>query len=486
MDKNKEVWFVTGSQHLYGDDALREVAAHSKEIVAYLDEHAVCRIVWKETVTTSEGIAAVMRDANACRNCIGIITWMHTFSPSKMWINGLSILNKPVLHLHTQYNEKLPYESIDMDFMNLNQSARGDREHGFIYACMRKRRKVVVGYWKDSETIDSINVWIRAAIGFDISRSLKVCRFGDNMRSVAVTDGNKVSAQIKFGWTVDYYGIGDLVEEINAVSDEQVEKLFDEYKEKYEIVTDNIDSIKEQAKYEIALEKFLNDRDAESFTTNFEDLHGLRQLPGLAAQRLMGKGYGFGAEGDWKTAAMTRIMKAMSDNKSTAFMEDYTYNLEKGNEMILGAHMLEVCPTVAEGSIRIDVQPLGIGGKEPPARMLFDAKSGSAVAVSLIDLGDRFRIIAAEVESMKALQKMPNLPVAGVMWEPMPDFKSGVKARLLAGGAHHTVLSYELTTEHIADFARMADIECVIIDKNTDISKFENELMIGDIVWSRR
>ena len=483
MDKNKQVWFVTGSQHLYGDEALRCVESDSKEIAEYLNKKAKCSIVFKPVVTTSDNILKLMKEANACDECIGIITWMHTFSPSKMWIAGLGILQKPVLHLHTQYNEKLPYSTIDMDFMNLNQSAHGDREHGFIYARLRKQRKVVVGYWKDEDVISQINVWIQAAIGYDVSKKLKVCRFGDNMRDVAVTEGNKVSAQIKLGWTVDYYGIGDLVEEIDKVTENEVENIFNEYQNKYDIITENIDSVKEQAKYEIALERFMKNIGADALTTNFEDLHGLKQLPGLSIQRLMEKGYGFGGEGDWKTAAMTKILKAMSDNEATSFMEDYTYNLEKGNEMILGAHMLEVCPTVADGKIKIDVQPLGIGNKQPPARMIFDGKSGSAVAVSLIDLGDRFRMIVAEVEAVKTPEKMPNLPVAGVLWKPMPNFYDGVRAWILAGGAHHTVLSFSLTKEHIIDLSRMFNIECVVIDEKINIDEFETKLMIGDMIW---
>ena len=450
-----------------------------------MSKNSVTEIIWKPVVTTSEEITKVMKEANADDSCIGIITWMHTFSPSKMWIAGLNLLQKPILHLHTQYNEKLPYSSIDMDFMNLNQSAHGDREHGFIYARMRKPGKVVVGYWKSSKTIAQINTWLCACAGFDESKSLSVCRFGDNMREVAVTEGNKVSAEIKLGWSVNGYGIGDLADYINEVSDDEVQELFGQYSDKYEIVSDDIDSIKEQVKYEIAIERFLNDKKAFAFTTTFEDLHGLKQLPGLAVQRLMEKGYGFGGEGDWKTAAMTRIMKVMSENKATSFMEDYTYNFEEGNEMILGAHMLEVCPTIADGKIKIDVQPLGIGGKEAPARMIFDGKSGKAVCVSLIDLGDRFRMIVAEVDGVAVPEKMPHLPVAGVMWKPLPNFYDGAKEWILAGGAHHTTISYTLTKEHMTDLARMLDIECVVIGEDTDINRFETDLLLGDMVWSK-
>ena len=348
---------------------------------------------------------------------------------------------------------------------------------------MRKSRKEVVGHWQDEEAIEEIRTWVSAAKAFAAGSTLRVVRFGDNMRDVAVTDGNKVTTQAKLGWSVDYYGIGDLVEEIEMVTDEEADALVEEYKSAYSVVTDDIAAIKEQAKYEIALERFLKNTESTAFTTNFQDLHGLKQLPGLSAQRLMAKGYGFGAEGDWKTAALTRAMKIMSENNSTAFMEDYTYNLTKGNEAVLGANMLEVCPTIAEGEIKLDVQPLGIGGKEPPARLIFNAKAGDAICVSLVDLGNRLRLICAEVECISTPEPMPKLPVASAMWKPYPDFKNGVKAWLLAGGAHHSVLSYSLTKEHIIDFARMAGIECVVIGKDTNVSDFELKLMLGDAAW---
>ena len=477
------VWFITGSQHLYGDEALKQVAADSAVIAEHLNGRIGAEVICTPVVTTASEITDVMRKANADNDCIGVITWMHTFSPSKMWIDGLKTISKPILHFSTQFNEALPYAEIDMDFMNLNQSAHGDREHSHIYALMRKSRKEVVGHWQDEEAINEIRTWVAAAKAFAAGNSLRVVRFGDNMRDVAVTDGNKVTTQAKLGWSVDYYGIGDLVEEIDKVADEEVNDLIAEYQEAYNVVTDDIDAIKEQAKYEIALERFLNKTESTAFTTNFQDLHGLKQLPGLSAQRLMAKGYGFGAEGDWKTAALTRAMKIMSDNDSTAFMEDYTYNLTKGNEAILGAHMLEVCPTIADGEIRLDVQPLGIGGKEPPARLIFNSKAGEAICVSLVDLGNRLRLICAEVECISTPEPMPKLPVASAMWKPYPDFKNGVKAWLLAGGAHHSVLSYTLTKEHIIDFARMAGIECVVIGKNTDVSDFELKLMLGDAAW---
>ena len=477
------VWFITGSQHLYGDDALRQVAADSAVIAEHLNGRIGAEVICTPVVTTASEITDVMRKANADDECIGVITWMHTFSPSKMWIDGLKTISKPILHFSTQFNEALPYSEIDMDFMNLNQSAHGDREHSHLYALMRKSRKEVVGHWQDEEAIEEIRTWVSAAKAFAAGSTLRVVRFGDNMRDVAVTDGNKVTAQAKLGWSVDYYGIGDLVEEIEKVTDEEAEALVEEYKSAYSVVTDDIAAIKEQAKYEIALERFLKNTESTAFTTNFQDLHGLKQLPGLSAQRLMAKGYGFGAEGDWKTAALTRAMKIMSENDSTAFMEDYTYNLTKGNEAVLGAHMLEVCPTIAEGEIKLDVQPLGIGGKEPPARLIFNAKAGDAICVSLVDLGNRLRLICAEVECISTPEPMPKLPVASAMWKPYPDFKNGVKAWLLAGGAHHSVLSYTLTKEHIIDFARMAGIECVVIGKDTNISDFELKLMLGDAAW---
>lgn len=477
------VWFITGSQHLYGDETLKQVASDSAIIAEHLNGRIGAEVICTPVVTTAPEITDVMRKANADEDCIGVITWMHTFSPSKMWIDGLKTISKPILHFSTQFNEALPYSAIDMDFMNLNQSAHGDREHSHLYALMRKSRKEVVGHWQDDEAIEEIRTWVSAAKAFAAGNTLRVVRFGDNMRDVAVTEGNKVTTQAKLGWSVDYYGIGDLVEEINQVTDEEADALIEEYKNSYTVVTDDIAAIKEQAKYEIALERFLNKTESTAFTTNFQDLHGLKQLPGLSAQRLMAKGYGFGAEGDWKTAALTRAMKIMSENDSTAFMEDYTYNLVKGEEAILGAHMLEVCPTIADGQIKLDVQPLGIGDREPPARLIFNSKAGEAICVSLVDLGNRLRLICAEVECISTPEPMPKLPVASAMWKPYPDFKNGVKAWLLAGGAHHSVLSYTLTKEHIIDFARMAGIECVVIGKDTNISDFELKLMLGDAAW---
>ena len=482
-NKKPKVYFITGSQHLYGEETLLQVAKNSKEMVSFLDSKLSCEIVWRETVKTADEITKTMMDANNDPDCIGIITWMHTFSPSQMWIEGLSIINKPICQLHTQYNELLPYSAIDMDFMNLNQSAHGDREHGYIYARMRKARKVVVGYWKSEEVLAELEVFIKAAIGFKTSKTLKICRFGDNMREVAVTEGDKVSAKVKLGWTVSGYGVGDLVSYIEKVTDGEVDELFSKLSENYDIITDDISAVKEQIKYEIGLEKFLKNGGFGGFTTTFEDLHGLSQLPGLAVQRLMEKGYGFGGEGDWKTAAMTRILKEMCGNSATSFMEDYTYHLEKGNEMVLGAHMLEVCPTIAENKVKIDVKPLGIGGKNPPARMIFDSKKGEAICVSLVDLGDRFRIIVADVLGVGVAEDMPNLPVAGCMWKLQPNFHEGAKAWILAGGAHHSVISFALKKEHIIDLALMLDIECVVIDEKLDMRSFITDLKLAEVVY---
>ena len=485
MDKNK-IWFVVGSQHLYGQEPLAIVQQHADEIVAFLNQYTDAEIVGKPIVTTASEIEAVMKAANEAEDCIGVMTWMHTFSPSKMWISGIRLLKKPICHFHTQFNDELPYDTIDMDFMNLNQAAHGDREHGFLYAAMRKPRKVIVGYWKHKETIDEINTFISACIGYKTSSHLRICRFGDNMREVAVTEGSKVNAQIKLGWSVEGYGPDNLMAVIEQVTEDEIDALMKEYEQQYEFVTEDIAAIREQAKYEIGIERFLKDGGFHGFTTTFENLGALRQLPGLAVQRLMQKGYGFGAEGDWKTAAMCHLLKRMSANCEASFMEDYTYHLRSGEEFILGAHMLEVCPSIADGKIRIDVQPLSIGNREAPARMLFEGKAGDAVAVSLIDLGNHFRLIAAKVNCIKLPHTMPKLPVAFAAWRPYPDFSTGIKAWLLAGGAHHTVLCYRLGIEHIRDLARMLDVECVVIDENTNIQAFERDLAMSDFLWSQK
>jgi len=478
---------------LYGDDTLKEVNRHSEIIASWLDQNTLphCNVVFKPVLTTPEEILNLCAEANFDKTCAGIITWMHTFSPAKMWISGLNELKKPLLHLHTQFNCEIPWDTIDMDFMNLNQSAHGDREYGFIGARMRIPRKVVVGYYKDPEVSREIQVWMNAAIAFVEGKNIKVARFGDNMRQVAVTEGDKVEAQIKFGWSVDGYGVGDLVDYVSKVTNDEIENVLETYKKLYEFPSDpnTHDAIREQAKIEAGLKKFLDDGGYTAFTTTFEDLHGLKQLPGLAVQHLMHEGYGFGAEGDWKTAALVRTMKIMNTGlpEGTSFMEDYTYHLEQNNEMILGAHMLEVCPSVAAEKPRIEVHPLSIGGKADPARLVFKGRSGPAIAASLVDLGDRFRLIVNEVEAIEPTKDMPRLPVARVLWKPKPSLRDAAKAWILAGGAHHTSFSYSVTTEHMMDWAEMAGIEFVLINENTtDLYRFREQLRINDYVWRAR
>ena len=483
--KQYEFWFITGSQHLYGEETLAKVAEHSRAMVSGMDGALSGKLVYKGVVTTPDEITAIIKEANYRDECAGIITWMHTFSPSKMWINGLKNLQKPMLHLHTQFNQEIPFGGIDMDFMNLNQSAHGDREHGFINARLRLRRKVVVGYWENEKVLGEISDWMRSAAGIIAGQSLKVVRFADNMREVAVTEGDKVEAQIKFGWAVNSLSMGELVQEIGRVSDQVVNAVYEECREKYKIVTGNTDAVKYQIKVEIALKKICEANGFGAIVTNFENLWGMEQLPGLACQRMMEAGYGFGAEGDWKTAAMQRVMKAMEAGLQggTSFMEDYTYHLAEGNEMILGAHMLEVDPSIAGGPVKIDVAPLGIGGKADPARMVFDGRAGDAICVSLIDMGGRMRLIVADVEAVAPIENMPNLPVARVMWRPLPDFETGAKAWIYAGGAHHSVLSYSLNAGIMRDYAEMAGIEYVHIGAETDIERFKRDLMISDMLW---
>lgn len=480
-------WFITGSQHLYGEETLKKVAENTKTMVEKLNDSNIIpyEIVWKPTVTTPEQITKVIKEANYDDECAGIITFMHTFSPSKMWIAGLTRLEKPYCHFHTQFGKEIPWNEIDMDFMNLYQSAHGDREHGFIGARLRMPRKIVVGYWEKEEVQKKLADFMRATAGVYASQHLKVARFGDNMREVAVTEGDKVEAQIKLGWSVNYHPVGDLTEYINAVTDEEIQKRFEEVTKLYTLSTDNIDSVKYQLREEIGMRKFLEEGNFGAFTTNFEDLHGLRQLPGLACQLLMADGYGFGGEGDWKTAAMTAVMKAMSKGLKggTAFMEDYTYNLADGNEMVLGAHMLEVCPSVAGTKPEIKVMPLGIGGKEPPARLTFDGAEGDAICVSLVDMGGRMRMIVQDVKAHAPLHKMPNLPVAGVMWKPLPDLQTAAECWILAGGAHHTVLSYALNAENMRDFAEMLGIEFVHINADTKVTEFKKELLWNDVAY---
>ncbi len=485
--KRYEFWFITGSQHLYGPETLKAVAGHSQIMADVLNKSSVipCSVVYKPIVTTPEEITKIIKEANYDENCAGIITWMHTFSPSKMWIGGLSILEKPYCHFHTQFNRTIPNEGIDMDFMNLNQSAHGDREHGFIGTRMRMPRKVVAGYWEDEDVQEKIGGWMRSAMGCLVSKNLKVMRFGDNMRQVAVTEGDKVEAQIKLGWQVNTTAVGDLGEIINSVTKEEVDALYREYEEKYIIATDNTDSVRYQAKVEIALKRILTEAGCGAYTNTFEDLHGMEQLPGLASQRLMEAGFGYGGEGDWKVSAMTHIMKQMAEGLEggTAFMEDYTYDLTKGSELSLGAHMLEVCPTLAADKPRIEVHPLSIGGKTDPARLVFEGHPGKAIVVSLVDMGGRFRMIVQDVEAVKPIYEMPNLPVARIMWKALPDLKTGAECWILAGGAHHTVFSYSLTAEHMQDFAEMMDIEYVHIGKDTSVEALKQLLFLQDIAW---
>lgn len=487
-------WFVTGSQHLYGPETLEQVAEHSRIVVEQFNKDAVFshKIEFKPIVKSSDEIQNLILDANRDDNCAGIITWMHTFSPAKMWIRGLSQLQKPLLHFHTQFNRDIPWDTMDMDFMNLNQSAHGDREYGHIGARLGVARKVVVGHWEDGEVREDIAGWMRTAVAFLESRQLKVARFGDNMREVAVTEGDKVEAQIKLGWSINGYGIGDLADVLKDVTDAEAAALLKEYAEQYNITQAGLsdgavrDSIAYQAKLEIAMKRFLEQGGFGAFTTTFEDLHGLKQLPGLAVQRLMEAGYGFAGEGDWKTAALTRVLKVLADNKRTSFMEDYTYHFEPGNNMILGSHMLEVCPTIAATRPSIEVHPLGIGGKEDPARIVFNGQEGPAVAASLVDLGHRFRLLVNEVDCVKVEKELPKLPVARVLWKPQPSLRESAEAWILAGGAHHTVLSYVVTTDNLLDFAELTGIEAVVIDKDTSVRQFKNELLWSDTAYRLR
>ncbi|MDP4096555.1 L-arabinose isomerase [Paenibacillus sp. P96] len=486
-----QFWFITGSQHLYGPETLDQVEEHSKHIVEGLNRSGKLpfEVVFKPVLTTPDAIRSLIIEANSSDMCAGLITWMHTFSPAKMWIAGLNRLDKPLLHLHTQFNRDIPWDSIDMDFMNLNQAAHGDREYGFIGARLGISRKVIVGYWDESHVQERIASWMSTAAGYIESHNLKIARFGDNMREVAVTEGDKVTAQSKLGWSINGYGIGDLVEIIGSVREGDVNALFEEYEELYDLAPDALqaghvrDSILEQARIELGLKQFLAGGNFGAFTTTFEDLHGMKQLPGLAVQRLMAQGYGFGGEGDWKTAALTRLMKLMANNVGTSFMEDYTYHLEPGNEMILGSHMLEICPTIAENKPRIEVHPLGIGGKADPARLIFNGKSGDAVVASLIDLGGRFRLIVNEIKAVSTEKEMPRLPVASVLWKPQPSLEVSAEAWIYAGGAHHTVFSYVVSTEQLVDFAELTGIECVVIDEQTNIRRFRQELEWNELYY---
>lgn len=491
--KTFEVWFVTGSQHLYGEETLGQVAAHSAEIVASLNDAAALpvRVVFKPTVKSTEEITQTLAEANNHPACIGLICWMHTFSPAKMWINGLKALQKPLLHLHTQFNRDIPWAAIDMDFMNLNQSAHGDREFGHLCARLRVKRKVVVGHWKDEAVIERMAAWCRAAAGWADWQGARLVRFGDNMRYVAVTDGDKVEAEYRFGYSVNTHGIGDLVKVISETTDAEVEALCETYASEYKLAKglerggDRHDSLREAARIETGMRRFLQQGNYKGFTDTFEDLHGMAQLPGLPSQRLMAEGYGFGGEGDWKTAALVRAMKVMAAGLpgGNSFMEDYTYHFEPGQEAVLGSHMLEICPSIADGKPSCEIHALGIGGKADPVRLVFNVGAGAGLNASIVDMGGRFRLLVNEVEAVKPKHDLPKLPVARVLWKPLPDMARGCAAWILAGGAHHTGYSQNLRAEHLEDFAEMAGIEFVLIDKNTELYNFKNQLRWSDAAY---
>jgi L-arabinose isomerase len=491
--KQYEVWFVTGSQHLYGPKTLEEVATHSKAIAQALSEAPAIpvQVVFKPVLTTPEAIRALCLEANAAANCVGLITWMHTFSPAKMWIGGLSALKKPIVHLHTQYNRDIPWADIDMNFMNLNQSAHGDREFGFIGARLRLARKVVVGHWQDKDVQNSLGTWVRAACAWHDAQGGKVVRFGDNMRQVAVTEGDKVEAERRFGYAVNGHGVGDLVQHVNGVSDAEVDRLVGEYDAQYKVVEalgkngGQREALRDGARIELGLRSFLTQGSFKAFTTTFEDLHGLKQLPGLAVQRLMADDYGFGAEGDWKTAALVRATKVMAAGLKggTSFMEDYTYHFDPKGMKVLGAHMLEICPSIADAKPSLEIHPLGIGGKEDPVRLVFNSSTGPALNASIIDLGDRFRMIVNTVKVVPPDKPLPNLPVARAIWLPEPNLPVAAAAWILAGGAHHTAFSLALTVEHLEDFAEMAGIEFLLIDEKTNLMDFKKELRWNDLYY---
>jgi L-arabinose isomerase len=489
---NLEVWFLTGSQHLYGPETLEKVEEHSTAIARSLSvsAHIPVKVICKPVMTSSNSIHQVCLEAISSKNCVGLIVWMHTFSPARMWIAGLRLLNKPYLHLHTQFNEELPWSTIDMNFMNLNQSAHGDREFGFIGARMRLHPKVVVGSWHDTEVHAEIGTWVRAACAWHDAQHLKVARFGDNMRNVAVTEGDKVEAEIRMCYSVNGYGVGDLVQRVQQVTDAEVEKLTTGYDEAYAVVEPlraggcRRQAMREAARIELGLRHFLEESGSNAFTDTFEDLHGLAQLPGIAVQRLMADGFGFGAEGDWKTAALVRAMKVMSHglNGGTSFMEDYTYHVRNGGQ-VLGAHMLEVCPSIAEGKPSAEIHPLSIGGKADPVRLVFAASTGSAVNASVVEMGSRFRLIVNKVNLIPPEQPLLKLPVARAIWVPEPNLKVAATTWIYAGGSHHTGLSRAVTPEHLQDFAEMAGMECLLIDSNTTIKGFVKELRSNDVYY---
>ncbi|MBI5296594.1 MAG: L-arabinose isomerase [Chloroflexi bacterium] len=488
-----EVWFVTGSQHLYGPKTLEQVAVNSREIATALgaSAHMPVKVVFKPVVTTPDAIRELCLEANSSKNCIGLITWMHTFSPAKMWIAGLSLLRKPFAHLHTQYNREIPWAEIDMNFMNLNQAAHGDREFGFIGSRMRLDRKVVVGHWQDEDVQADLGMWARAAAAWADWQGARLARFGDNMRDVAVTEGDKVQAQIQFGYDVYGYGVGDLVKVVREASDAEVDRMVEAYLDEYEVVPalqpggEKHASLREGARIEVGMRKFLEAGSFKAFTTTFEDLHGLAQLPGLAVQRLMRDGYGFGAEGDWKTSALVRAMKVMSEGLKggVSFMEDYTYHFSAGGDKVLGAHMLEVCESIASNRPKLDILPLSIGGKADPVRLIFDANLGPAIGASIMDMGQRFRMVANVVDVIPTDAPLPNLPVARALWLPRPNLKVAAAAWIYAGGAHHTSFSYSVTAGQLHDFAEMAGIEFLLIDENTRVDEFKDKLRWNDLYY---
>jgi L-arabinose isomerase len=489
---NPSVWFVTGSQHLYGPEVLKQVAENSAKIANELNGSAEIPVdvIFKPVITDPEAVRALVLAANSDPDCIGLVLWMHTFSPGKMWIGGLSQLNKPACHLHTQFNAELPWSSIDMDFMNLNQAAHGDREAGHIHTRLGLRRKVVVGHWSHGSVQKQLGDWARVALAWADWQGAKFARFGDNMRFVSVTEGDKVAAEAKFGFSVNGFGVGDLVKFVDGASDESVSALVAEYADLYEIAPElavggsRHDALRYAARQEIGIRAFLEDGNFKGFTTTFEDLHGLDQLPGLACQRLMAAGYGFGGEGDWKTAALLRAFKTLETGlpSGTSFMEDYTYDLIQGQEQVLGAHMLEICPSIASNKPRLEIHPLGIGGKSDPVRMKFSSRVGAATNTTLVDLGHRFRFIVNDVTAVE-VPEMPNLPVASALWKVHPNFQEGVAAWIYGGGAHHTVYSYNVTSQQVRDFAEIANVECLVIDSDTKLNNFKNELRWNEAAY---
>ena len=491
--KQRELWLATGSQHLYGPETLERVAEHARQIARALDAAPAVpvRVVWKPVLTTPDEIARLAREAEHADACVGLVAWMHTFSPAKMWIAGLRALRRPLLHLHTQFNREIPWAGIDMDYMNLHQSAHGDREFGFLASRMRLERKVVVGHWQDDDVQARVGAWARAACAWHDAQGASFVRFGDNMREVAVTEGDKVAAQLQLGYSVNGHGVGDLARVVDAVDDATIDRAVRDYAEQYDVAAalraggDRHHALRDGARLELGLRAFLQDGGYEGFTTTFQDLHGLTQLPGLGPQRLMAEGYGFAGEGDWKTAALVRAMKVMSAGLTggTSFMEDYTYHLSADGQKVLGAHMLEICPTIAGTRPTLEVHPLGIGGKADPVRLVFDAKSGPAVNASVIEMGNRYRMVVNAVDAVPADAPLPKLPVARAVWLPQPDLRTSAAAWIYAGGAHHTGFSFDLGAEHLADYAEMAGMEFLLIDDATTVPSFKKELRWNDLYY---